>query len=30
MKHIEEYEAKVKSGDVETYEFDEVKKMLGL
>lgn len=30
MKHIEEYEAKVKAGTVETYEYDKVLKILGL
>ncbi|OLS02474.1 type II toxin-antitoxin system RelB family antitoxin [Tissierella creatinophila] len=30
MKSIEEYEKKVKDGSLETYSFDEVKKMLDL
>lgn len=30
IKHIEEYETKVRSGTVETYEYSEVRKMLGL
>ncbi len=30
MKQIEEYRAKVKAGIVEIYEYDEVRKILGL